>query len=206
MTSVDLPENITSIEGRTFVYCTNLASIIIPENVTSIGDYAFFACNKLTSITIPDGVTSIGVGAFGSSGLTSLTITENVLSIGGGAFSNCALNSITSDAINPPTIEIGTFAYVNRAISLYVPDGTANTYRSAQYWSEFTNIIEPTPTAIKPVSIIESVYVQNGTVVCAEPSEIYTISGLNVTKQNGNLPSGIYIVKTEKAAQKIVVK
>jgi len=48
-----------------------LTSITIPDGVTSIGHGAFSGCSGLTSITIPDGVTSIGHGAFsGCSGLT----------------------------------------------------------------------------------------------------------------------------------------
>ncbi|MGM9899063.1 MAG: leucine-rich repeat protein, partial [Bacilli bacterium] len=40
--------------------CSSLTSIIIPEGVTSIGYWAFGCCSSLTSITIPEGVTSIG--------------------------------------------------------------------------------------------------------------------------------------------------
>ena len=52
------------IEDYDFQDCTILTSIIIPDSVTSIGNYAFYNCTGLTSITIPDGVTSIGDYAF----------------------------------------------------------------------------------------------------------------------------------------------
>ena len=41
-----------------------VSSVIIPDSVTTIGDYAFADCTSLTSITIPDSVTSIGDYAF----------------------------------------------------------------------------------------------------------------------------------------------
>ena len=47
-----------------FNTCCSLSSITIPDGVTSIGKNAFYGCNSLASITIPDGVTSIGDYAF----------------------------------------------------------------------------------------------------------------------------------------------
>jgi len=43
-----------------------LTSVTIPNSVTSIGDYAFSWCSGLTSFTIPNSVTSIGREAFRS--------------------------------------------------------------------------------------------------------------------------------------------
>ena len=43
---------------------TDLTSVSIPNSVTSIGKHAFFGCNGLTAVDIPDGVTSIGSNAF----------------------------------------------------------------------------------------------------------------------------------------------
>ena len=64
-----------SIGDRAFEGYNSLTSVTIPDSVTSIGNYAFYGCSGLTSITIPDSVTSIGSNVFdGCSGLTSISI------------------------------------------------------------------------------------------------------------------------------------
>ena len=67
-----------------------MSSLVIPDSVTSIGDWAFYYCDALRSVVLPDSVTSIGIGAFiGCKSLKSLEIPDSVTSIGFGAFSYC---------------------------------------------------------------------------------------------------------------------
>ena len=54
----------TEIWNQAFLGCISLTSITIPDNVTSIGLGAFSQCSSLVSITIPSSVTSIGEAAF----------------------------------------------------------------------------------------------------------------------------------------------
>ncbi len=91
LTSVTIPNSVTSISRQAFDSSISLTSVTIPESVTSIGNYAFEDCSSLTSITIPNSVTSIGYSAFrGCSSLTSITIPNSVTSIGGTAFEDCS--------------------------------------------------------------------------------------------------------------------
>ena len=91
LTTITIPEGVTSIGNRAFSYCRSLTAIILPESVTSIGDEAFAYCSSLTTITIPESVTSIGNHAFDSClGLNSITIPESVTSIGDYAFYGCS--------------------------------------------------------------------------------------------------------------------
>jgi hypothetical protein len=70
VTSVVIPNSVTSIGRYAFTYNTSLTSVTIGNSVTSIGDWAFYGCTSLTSVTIHDSVTSIGDLAF--NGCTNL--------------------------------------------------------------------------------------------------------------------------------------
>ena len=76
VTYMNRTRKVTSIGSDAFKY-SSLTSVTIPNSVTSIGSYAFESCYSLTSVNIPNSVTSIGDGAFqGCHGLTSVTISD----------------------------------------------------------------------------------------------------------------------------------
>ncbi len=90
LTSVTIGDSVTTIGNSAFYNCTSLTSVTIPDSVTTIGNDAFYCCESLTSVTIPDSVTTIGNYAFaGCTSLTSVTIPDSVTTIGGSAFAGC---------------------------------------------------------------------------------------------------------------------
>ncbi len=61
--------------GDEAMFCYNLTSVIIPNSVTTIGSSAFWHCDNLTSVSIPASVTSIGSSPFDScEKLTLITV------------------------------------------------------------------------------------------------------------------------------------
>ena len=79
-----------TIRQRAFWYCDNLTSIVIPDSVTSIGYTAFYRCTSLTNVTIGSGVTEIENQAFYyCTSLTTVTIGKGVTTIGNNAFQDC---------------------------------------------------------------------------------------------------------------------
>ena len=60
ITSVVIPEGVTTIGNSAFLSCTNLTSVELPETLTTIQDYAFCFCFNLKEMTIPAATTEIG--------------------------------------------------------------------------------------------------------------------------------------------------
>jgi len=103
LTSITIPNSVTSIGTDAFYDCGSLTNVTIPGSVTSFGNWAFFDCSGLANVTISNGVTSIGDHAFYyCTSLTNVTIPNSVTNIGDAAFSGSTnLTAITVDTNNP---------------------------------------------------------------------------------------------------------
>ena len=170
ITKFEVPQGITAIENSAFTHCISLVEIALPESVTYIGSCAFAGCAKLTKInipsgvkelpyqmfqdctslancTIPNGVTKIGGCAFLGTAITTITIPAGVTEIGWSAFALTSnLSTIHCLPTTPPTLELtadryATFEGVAEDCKIHIPDGTYNTYTSAEGWSEFAWMI-----------------------------------------------------------------
>ena len=112
LTSVIIPDSVTSIEDNAFYGCESLASVAIGNGVTSIGNYAFYGCESLASVAIGSGVTSIGEWAFyGCDSLASIVIPAGVESIGVNAF--YFSHSLVSVTIEGTNVELGKNAFAS---------------------------------------------------------------------------------------------
>ena len=148
LTSVKLPKTLKVIETA-FYGCTGLTgNLILPEGLTTIGEGTFQYCSGLTgNLNIPEGVTTIGDYAFSfCSGFTgSLILPETLTTIGDFAFCNCpGLVDVYCKATTPPQLgSVYSFNYSVR-ITLHIPVGCADAYRSAPVWSDcsFKKIVE----------------------------------------------------------------
>lgn len=105
---------VTSIDVMAFGGCyDHLTSVTIPNTVTSIGDLAFSTCLGLTNVTIPNSVTSIGAFAFAHCyNLVNFTIPNSVTTIGDFAFFGVRNIIYHGSATGSPWNALGVNGYV----------------------------------------------------------------------------------------------
>jgi len=122
LTTLSVPDNVTSIGIEAFESCRSLASVTIGNGVTNIGNWAFEDCQSLTTIAVDtrnsfyssfwgvlfdkNQTTLIGYPG-GRAG--SYTIPNSVTSIGVGAFQGCG--SLTSVTIPSSITNISDFVF-----------------------------------------------------------------------------------------------
>ena len=137
--TVALPESLTIFGFRAFESCKLLKTIKIPSGVTAIPGSCFYCCSSLESVTIPEGVMTIGQYAFLGCNLKELTLPSTVTMIGRSAFvSDNRFQSITCNATTPPSLGENVFGY-NAFATVKVPLSSIAAYRQAEGWKVFTN-------------------------------------------------------------------
>ena len=143
VTSLAVPDSVTSIGSGTFRNCSGLISVTIPDSVTSIGENAFKGCpietatipalaahhinnSQLKTVTITSGERINELAFSGRASLTSITISASVTNIGGSAFSGCT--GLTSITIPDGVTNIGesVFSGCTGLTSITIPDSVTS--------------------------------------------------------------------------------
>ena len=111
LTSIILPDNLTTLGEKAFSGCTALSSIILPNEVEQIGDETFSGCSALTSITVNDKLKSIGRAAFENCiALTDIILPDNVKTVGSSTFKNC--EKLSSVILGNSITELGDSTFL----------------------------------------------------------------------------------------------
>ncbi|MCQ2324733.1 MAG: leucine-rich repeat domain-containing protein [Paludibacteraceae bacterium] len=158
LTSINIPNSVTTIEGMAFYNCASLTSITIPNSVTTIGDYAFYWCYALTSIDVDAANThycSIDGVLFNyakdtliqypiGNTRTEYTVPNSVTTIEGSAFFSCS--GLTSVTMPNSVATIGKRAFEDcpNLISITIPN-LVTTIEELTFWgcSGLISIIIP---------------------------------------------------------------
>lgn len=206
LVSIELPSTLNNIGMLAFSGCIKLDSISIPESVKRIGLYAFIATGWFNAL--PEGPIYFGSMLFGRKGfdiledtfaikegtkivnimsftgqnrLKTLIFPESLEVIDERAFDYCdSLTEITSIATVPPTLIKNAFTTtVYENAILYVPAESVNSYKVAEGWKNFRNIVPIGTTGVtKPEAnnVVAGYYDLSGKRI-EEPQK-----GLNIIK------------------------
>ena len=153
LTSVNIPDNVETIEENAFSQVRQLQEVHLPDSLTSLGRYAFEKCRSLRTVKIPtklkeipwyafdgckslqsvelhDCITGIGDYSFRNCNLREITLPKSTTWVGGYAFNgNSNLSKVT---LNEGLIDIWAYAFQDTAIdTLNCPSTLRNIYNAA---------------------------------------------------------------------------
>jgi hypothetical protein len=149
LTSVTLPAGLTTIEDSLFRECTALTSITLPATVKTIGPNAFNSCKALTSISLPASITTIGNGAFWyCTALTSINLPTSITTIGSSTFRECT--KLTSITLPASITTIGNLAFHNctALTTVNIPASVTTITFGTNAFQGVTNLNAVTVTAL----------------------------------------------------------
>ena len=138
--------NCTSIGNYAFQCCSVLTMASFPS-CTTIGAYAFSSCYSLSSINFPK-CTSIGANAFNTCSALTVVSLPNCTYLNQYVFRSCinlssfyfmgsSIPSITNYTFNYTTLSFSS--YLGYFGSIYVPASLLASYKTAQYWSQYSS-------------------------------------------------------------------
>lgn len=204
--SVVLPSSLKKIGSGAFGYCSGLTSINLPQGIEEIGHGAFRECSSLTHVDLPASLKRVESNIFYKcSALQSVTIPAEVTSMGSQIFYYCNnLTEMTSSAAIPPACDMlyseythtyyndTFFGFMTNMCKLTVPVGSADAYRNAEGWKQFTDIEEANLSGITDVTTDTNGHETH-----------YDISGKVVSPS----AKGLHIVrKADGTTRKVIVK
>ena len=135
---------VKEIATDAFMSCNSLTSVTIPDSITTIGTRAF-AYNNILELTIPDSVTYIGYAAFAySSSLTTVVIPSSVTDLGPYAFAYCSRLENAHVEADISTLFAGTFRgiYTITEADVYTETNLTELYLPATITMMHTTAIE----------------------------------------------------------------
>jgi hypothetical protein len=142
LTSDIVIPNVPTIGNGVFSRNQTITSVTIPETVTSIGSQAFYGCTALTKVHFSGTPTleNLNRSCFAGSGLTEISIPDSVKIIGDYAFQNCkALTKVNLNQVDK--IYEGAFENCTALTEIVIPTSVDIIYRyTFRYCTNLTSV------------------------------------------------------------------
>lgn len=130
----------------------------IPETVNYIGPSAFYNCNKISHLDLPANLWGIRESVFeNANNLTEISIPPTLRYIGGDFLSGSSIRDLYVNSEVPP--KIGDSSLNHKEVTIHVPQGMKDRFRSSKGWGDFNNIVDDLP--IQPRKIFDFSYCGN---------------------------------------------
>ena len=146
-----IPDTVENIEYRAFAFAAPGIVRFSGKFSSDEGRFCvkdselimYAGCSLENTVVIPTGITSIANGAFQKvTSFSAVYIPESVSSMGNYAFGSCSnLTDIYIKAVIPPVIDERTFYEIIDSATIYVPVGSADSYKKATNWSMYADKI-----------------------------------------------------------------
>ncbi len=224
--SVTLGKALTTIWSLAFESCTKLNYVNFLGNIDEWTDIYFGSLTAnpvyysrrlyLSSELLKNvklSCKNLGAYAFaGCESIENVEILEDIERLGNQAFYECdGIGVVKSHSIEVPAMGNDVFTGVSDEIQLYVPCSSVENYKLDDTFGRFKNINcfnpEEEPTDVLDIYSNPNISVENGLISSEDLDfRIFNTAGQDVTSQNGNLSSGVYIVATDKTVTKVMMQ
>ena len=167
-TSIVWGKNVTTISDQNaFANNTALTSVTLPETITTLGKQAFYKNSALKTVILPDNLESMGEAAFRESGVENIVIPSSLSSIPKNAFYGCA--SLKTVYISDGVTSIGEYAFnkCNSLHNVYIPQSVTSFGLNALKPDDGTSATRVfyLSAGVKPSSLNGNIYGSNDTIV-----------------------------------------
>lgn len=149
ITTVQLPNSISTIEARAFYLCPNLTEVSAYGPASSnhpdavIKEHYLVGCPNLARFEIPQSISILGQGLItGNPKVHTLTIPARVTRIDFSAFDNTGIKEVIVEALTPPATSEGEwYGFPETITSISVPAQAVEAYKTAEGWKKFADKI-----------------------------------------------------------------
>ena len=202
LTSVTVPDGVTSIGKKAFYGCTSLNDLKIGKRTVSIDEYAFYGCSSLENLRIGDGMKSIEEYAFyNCANLKEIVLGKRINYIGNNAFASSdkieSIYALPTRAINCENATTAFHQNAYKYATLYVKESSIDSYETTEPWSKFY---------IEPIGDFTLTYMVDGEVYKKEKYEYDSaITPLALPEKEGHTFSGWSEIPETMPAEDITV-